>query len=245
LLGSLAHQIIGEVLESRPDDPDEAASRASKKFEEEGPRLAGNLFLPGATALLAMVRAATVESARQLVRHLKDAGLSVKAIETPVSGRAFGIDFEGRPDLVAGSPTVVIDLKWGGDSYRTEELLKGTATQLAAYAHLLRSGGKWPAVAFYILRSQRMLALGPTNLKDAEPIEGPPVETTWKAFEQSVAARRDQIDRGRIVAPAVPDEDGEGVPKQSQLDDDGVVIPPPCRFCDLGFLCGVAQGGEA
>lgn len=246
LLGSLAHQIIGEVLESKPACPDDAASLASKKFQNEGPRLAGNLFLPGAAALLAMARAATVESARQLVSHLENAGLSVKAIETPVSGKAFGLDFEGRPDLVAGSPTVVIDLKWGGETYHLEDLLKGTATQLAAYAHLLRSGGKWPAVAFFILRSQRMMALQPTKLKDAEPIEGPSAETTWKAFEQSVAVQRDQIGEGRIVAPGVPDEDGEGVPRNSHVDEGGrIVVQPPCRFCDLGFLCGVAQGGEA
>src|SRR5208282_4174512 len=48
LVGSLAHEILARVLRSNPSSPNAAQADAERIFDQEGPRLAAVLFMPGA-----------------------------------------------------------------------------------------------------------------------------------------------------------------------------------------------------
>ena len=78
---------------------------------------------------------------------LHTTGARVLASEQPRAGRAFDTEFAGTPDLLLGPPLRIIDLKWGGASFRRTSLVRGTALQLAAYSFLSQENRAFPPVA--------------------------------------------------------------------------------------------------
>jgi hypothetical protein len=222
---------------------------AGELFETLGPKLAAPLFLPGAPIQLASARKATADSARDLVELLALAKLRITALETSVEAKTADMNLVGRIDLIAGDPPVVIDLKWGGDSYRRDQLKNGTALQLAAYSRMLgREGGMLPA-AFFIIRTQRLIAQKNSIFKGHEGIDGPSLGETWAAVETTSIERLSELKAGSIAALAVPLNPSlskeTGVIKEDQLEGGRIEIAPPCRFCSFGFLCGIKwEGGR-
>jgi len=67
------------------------------------------------------------------------------------------IELAGRLDLAAGDPPVIIDLKWGGESYHRDKLKNGTAFQLATYAFIYGKAAEFPPVAYFVIRNQNMI----------------------------------------------------------------------------------------
>ncbi len=76
-----------------------------------------SLYLPGADARRAMARLTICEAARVLCAHLIRYGRCVLAVEEARQRRALGTSFEGRPDLLIGPSTAVIDFKWSGSRF--------------------------------------------------------------------------------------------------------------------------------
>ena len=136
----------------------------------------------------------------------------------------------------------LIDLKWDGAKYRTAELEAGAAFQLAAYAKLIGNGGQFPAVAYFILRTQRMLTTAPALFPGVDRLDGPPPGDVWNALERSYAERRAELRSGVVVAPGDPDENGDLQPAQSVLEDGRLRLTPPCRYCRFDLLCGHGLG---
>ena len=238
LVGSIAHEILGRVLQSNPKSPEAAEKQAEQLFDVEGPRLAAILFMPGSETLKQRSRRATAQAAKVLVKHLRDAKLGVVAVEKKYDGQAFGIDFNGRLDLVVGPPNGVIDLKWSGEKYRKDELQAGAAYQLASYSHLIRAGGGFPPVAYFIISTQRMLTTHPEFFSDVQALEGAGPDEIWKAFERSYRERQKELQSGLVVAPGDVDDAGELTPSESTLEDGKLLLTPPCRFCSFSLLCG-------
>lgn len=256
LLGSTAHQILARVVSALPASPAAAETMAGELFDAEAPRLAASLFMPGQERLRAEARRITMRSAKVLVELLQAAHLGVLQVETPVRRDALETQMEGIPDLLAGPPVVVIDLKLSGERYRIEQLQSGAAYQLAAYAYLAQRGLSGPAtshwcpddafppVAFFILRSQRMITTHRGLFPGVRPVEGPPPDQVWCALEKAYRQRRQQLVDGPINAPGERDEKGELRAADSGIVDDVLVLPPPCAFCDFGLLCGFGLSGR-
>lgn len=238
LMGSVAHEILARVLKSKPANPEAAGVEAERLFDAEGPRLAAPLFMPGSEKLKQESRRATARAARALVKYLVDAKLSLVDVEQDYTRRALGGEFEGRTDLVVGPPEVVIDLKWSGENYRRSELEAGAAYQLASYSFLVGTNGRWPPVAYFILRSQQMLTTHGGLFEHHEHLQGASPDATWKAFETCYHERRKELDSGLILATGEVDADGKRQPEKSQLADDCLLLTPPCQFCSFGLLCG-------
>jgi len=238
---------LSRVLLGRPPAPEEARRKAQALFDEEGPRLAAPLFLPGADDPRGEARHAIGLSAQALAQVLGDGGLVVVAAEEnleAVSGTWRG-KLHGRPDLIVGPPPAIIDLKWGAWR-RRQSLENGTALQLAAYAVLLRDRPRapWPDVAYFILRTQQLLTAS-ARFPNAEIVKGRSMEQTWKSFEAKYEEIRRALDLGELLAPGNPDEAGEIYPEEDDLDLEGrLQLAPPCHFCELGALCGRAFGGD-
>jgi ATP-dependent helicase/nuclease subunit B len=242
MLGTLSHEILAETLRSDPADGLTAQKTADDLFVRLGPKLAAPLFLPGAPFQISFARKATADAARVLFDHLRQSGLPIIAVETPVSKKLGVLEFNGRTDLVVGDAPVVIDLKWSGGSYRREQLKNGTAFQVAAYAFMLQSGRAFPEAAYFILRDQRLIALKSAPFANAETVEGPSLQETWNALLAATHESLDVLKKGRIEALGIPLEDDTGIAKKDEVSDGRLILEPPCKFCSFGFLCGLSWG---
>jgi ATP-dependent helicase/nuclease subunit B len=238
LMGTLAHEILARVLKANPSTPLEAQAAAEAIFDKEGPLMAAVLFMPGTSKLREQSRRATARAAFALTGHLKNAGMSVIAVETSYEGKAFGATFTGRTDLVVGPPKVVIDLKWSGERYRKTELEAGAAYQLASYSHLVGETRQFAPTAFFIISTQVLLTTHVGLFKDALVVAGAGPDEVWTAFEQSYEDRRRELRRGLVMAPGERDVNGKLTPEKSELFDGRLRLMPPCHYCEYGLLCG-------
>jgi hypothetical protein len=239
LLGKLAHELIERVLAKTGSSPESVAKSAADLFDQEGPRLAASLFLPGAESQRATAKQAITKSAQTLAAFLQQAGLVLIAVETDFERNALGIKVGGRPDILLGPKPAIIDLKWHDKgSYKLAELRTGTAYQLATYSFLV-SQGQQPSVpvAYFLVDGQRLLTTGDASLAGAEKIKGPGPAETWAALKAAYERETKMLYEGVVRAPISPDGEDE---ETSGIDRDSgaLVLGPPCRFCDLGLICG-------
>lgn len=267
LLGELVHHLVAVFLGSgkRTRKKEDWEALARSLFDEQAPRLAAPFFLPGGEIWRTKARqalAVALTGIGALRQELE--GFDTLHLEEEITGKAFGGAFAGIPDVALDQPPAIIDLKWGGQTSRAQSLRGGTATQLAAYAFLLKQARRlkeFPPAAYLILQTGRVL----TNVPDAFPgaicLEGPPLDATWKGLESAVAERRTAIgDRvvqalGTPTAPLpsgspgwAPAEasvsGGPPPPTADVLDETGTVrLHPRCDWCAFGRLCGRAFGG--
>ncbi len=258
MLGTVTHALLARVLCAGAESPDQAEEIALRLFDTEAPRLAAALFLPGADAAHADAREVVRLATGELFRHLAAAKLDVVAVETTYPGIGAGGTLEGRPDLVVGVRSGqgaraltmseaardaevrgVIDLKWSGAKYRRDELAGGTAYQLAAYSHVVRAATPhpYPAVGYYIVRDGRLLVTDTRVFPSGEAAGEIAPEVMWRAVERSIALRRAELAEGKLEAPGNT-EGALEIREASALENDVMVIAPPCVFCDYALLCG-------
>lgn len=244
LLGSVTHEILAQTFREGSLEPEASAARAVEIFDRDVPRMAAALYLPGSAGDLRKTRLVVQLAAYALAVRLKEGGYQVSAIEEPRRKKAFGVDFEGWPDLLL-EPTAVIDLKWSGRTYRNGQLLSGTALQLAAYAFLASGKDKkLPPVGYFILKRQEMLALESGSIPGATTQPGPGIEDTWTAFKSGVRERQKELGKGLLVAGANPDADGVSCPETDVLEDGALSLNAGCRFCDFSALCGIVFSAD-
>jgi hypothetical protein len=250
LFGSLAHDVIGGVLEAvragSVTSPLEASIRARALFDEAIPRRAAVLARPEEATQRARAREQCARAAERLVDVLGERGFSVVAVEQEIARGPEGRQLVGRPDLVVQARTappgseggVVLDLKSGGDRAKRKALEDGLALQLVAYAGLLaRDGEAWPGIGYFQIRSRRLLTTDPP-LGGAHTIEPALTVNETAARLKKIAAHAEQnIERGHAQAPGVGTRDDE---LHSRLTNGDLVISPPCRFCQFAVLCGRA-----
>jgi len=239
LLGSLMHKLLDLFFDEGVPAPETVVDAAERMFDLRAPRLAAPLWLPGAETQRAQARRSFVKTAERMSQLLARTGTTIVSSEVRREGYAFGTEFAGTPDLVLGSPYRVVDLKWGGATYRSKSLERGTAFQLAAYSYLTSDGEVFPGVAYFIMGAQRMFTTAPDLFPNAEPIEGPSPRETWELYQKVHAERWAEVEAGRIEALGVPVED-EKIPTETKLDDGKLTVAPPCRFCDYAAMCGRA-----
>lgn len=247
LYGTLVHDLISKLADETAanpslNEPNAAKTRMAALFDELGPQVAAPLFQPGSEADRMRVRRVAIESTRAIWELLRQPGSRVVATEVEKKIPALGRILTGRPDLVADKPLRVIDMKWGGRSFRTKTLKSGAAYQLAAYSQVVREKDQpLPPTAYFILTQRRFLTVdGPAF--GVAPIAGPDMLATWNAFEQAYLDRLRELQNGGVTAAAVADETGEeadGVVKQDCIDETGTLrLIAGCRYCDYRGLCG-------
>ncbi|MBX7096844.1 MAG: PD-(D/E)XK nuclease family protein [Myxococcaceae bacterium] len=244
MLGTLAHHILLERTLKVPHVSAAAASEAAAKaLLEEGPSLVAQLFLPGASAELGAAKQ-VLQKAAAVLHQLVTSGWKVVSTEERVVGDALGAKFGGISDLVVerNGRRAVIDLKWGGQKYRRQSLVEGTAVQLSAYAELLRQQGfQDPAIGYFIITTASLLSADGGLAPGAGKLttqHGP--AQTWGRFEQLHRKAWQALDRKKAHAPGVLPEDL--VPETGVTDDGELVVGPGCRFCEYDGICGARYG---
>jgi len=236
MIGTILHFIIQTILEDPAGFPADPAAEARRIFDQTIPRLAAPLFLPGAESARVTIRTAAAASADGVVQLFRDNGLTVRATEEAVAGTAFGGAYRGIPDIVTGPGNSIIDLKWGGLTYRRRSLERGTSYQLASYAYLVSGGnaGDFPEAAYYIMRSRRLV--GPSGAFGRGGVDGPSLVETWNGLNAAHEAVWTAVEQGQFTATANDDDP----PEEDALEDGVLVLAPPCGFCDYAALCGKA-----
>lgn len=243
-LGKLAHHVLEQLLQDLPATPEEARTKAAELFTTDGPRLVAELFQPGADAKREESSRVVAAAAEGITRFIRSTGRSVAGVETRFVQEMNGWKIQGQLDLLLGEPNAIIDFKYSGRTYRRASLENGTSVQLATYAFLVTQGrAPMPPVAYFIVNEQSLHSTEADGLGGGViPAKGPTPQDTWDAFHAAIEKRWGELRDGALVAPGIPNELGEIVPRKGQLGPDGLVLEPPCRFCQYDTLCGITLG---
>ncbi len=238
LLGIVTHAVLERVLAQKGLTPQEAAEEAGRVFDNEGPILGAALFLAGAEREQAIARKAVSDAARRIIDLARRLGGPAIEVERTLEAPFLNGVLRGRADVVFSAPGGVLDLKWGSGE-RAQLLRNGGAVQLAAYAKLLAHEDGlsiFPPVAYFILKSTRLIAQSSRAFPGAEEFQGPGPDRVWAAVEGAAAGARDALARGELHAPGLElDEE-----PATGLTDGGLSLPPQCAYCDYTVLCGYA-----
>lgn len=241
VLGELLHKIMNQLFAGPAREPGTASAEAGVIFDREGPRLVAALFLPGADAQREHIRRVATRTAHTLYSLMAAGQLRVLATEQERTGEALNTEFAGLVDLVLGDPPRILDLKWGGASTKRRLLEVGAAIQLAAYALLERQGkGPFPPVGYFVMDGQRLLTTDPKAFANAEQVDGPSPEETWRLVEATHALEWEAVSAGRVGARGVTGAGGEQPLKEASVEAGALRLPPGCRYCDYDALCGRA-----
>ncbi len=232
LYGTVAHYLLAEVFGGGALTGEVAADKADELVDRDLIQLCEALGLPRYHDEQGIVRRAIVESARRLGELMAECGASVGSVEEEVAGTFGDLQLKGRADMILRNPDVVIDLKWGAWSNR-KSLESGTALQLAAYAHAAQEGDTLPTVGYFVLKDQVLLAEPDCPLPDAETPGTVSAEETWRLAMRSLERKQQELASGTLLAPGATVDEVE-----SRASEDGLVMDPECRYCDLGAICG-------
>jgi len=250
LFGSLAHTLIEDFLiEHRESLPEPADARVmlEKRFDATVEGGAATLLQPDQAETLQRVRYQIARAGEVLVRAIRGGGFRVEGCEVEVSDARFAdTGFAGFIDLLLSHPQhgeVVVDLKWGGWTFREKQLKDGHALQLALYANAVRKNGRaLPPTAFFVLSEARFLTLHHGLFDPAVVVDGPSMEETVAVAQATYGEVREELGVGELVAPPLLDEESllaearEGQP---------LVFEDPCSFCDFGGICGFGLDGTS
>ncbi|MEA3548576.1 MAG: PD-(D/E)XK nuclease family protein, partial [Thermodesulfobacteriota bacterium] len=232
--GSLAHKFVEEVLgQDTLPTADAGAMLAGKLFDQKAPQLVATLFQEGMEAKKEDIRNTVVLATQSLLQHLHDAGVGKLTIEQRLSGTFGSQQLQGYADIVLDKPFMVIDLKRSWAKFFKKKMTSGTALQIIIYGWLLKeTRGVFPELAYYTLEDQTFLTTDAKHFPRGEEVNGPSLEDVWTAFEDTFNNAWQVIESGLVLCP------GNGEEVESGLEDNRLIMEPPCRFCDYDVLCG-------
>jgi hypothetical protein len=134
---------------------------------------------------------------------------------------------------------IVLDVKWGSESYHAGALKDGRYLQLATYAYLRHARSRTPYQAYFIVESGHVVAADSSVFPDAvvqQPARN--VAELWRCMAVSYDWRWRQLGRGRVeVNAAATQPDADSKPPADALG----VAPEPDRFDDFVKLTGWAE----
>ena len=201
------------------------------------------------------VREKLALGAKKLAELIEKSQLVIKAQESDRS-KDFrqSQQFGGRIDLTLGDDTgekVVIDLKWSNDArYKREELKKGEALQLAAYAWLLQDRKTpFPAGAYYMLAQSELVSSQCQFFPPQCVFSSVDLNSIWSKSVEIYEQRLQELQSGVLRAEGIALKEDQSSATTNNSDPDQVSDPealnlvPKCNFCDFANLCGI--GGQA
>ena len=231
LFGNLGHRMIEKFFQTHDDwrrvqDADVLAWTEAELpgiIEREG----AVLLAPGRGIDRQRVTATLERGLVRLLTHLRSAG--IEQVTPEASGEVLfaGRHLTGAIDLaliLENGQRAVLDVKWAGESYRSELLTENRALQLATYSYLKKNLDEsefWPPGAFFILSTGNVLANDQSIFPDAilyPSKDGGGVADIWGRLLFTHDWRWAQLENGQIevvTEHTVPD--GLSIPPDAGL----------------------------
>jgi RecB family exonuclease len=248
LKGSLVHRLIEDFFTEHTHWEKLNAKQIDQWLKAYIPVLLEQegavLLLPGQTVEREAFTRTADQALKALVGALKGAKIKSVAVESHESGKFIGGRLNGYIDMLladAKSRETVLDVKWGGYTYRMADLKNNRHLQLAVYAHLRKQKTKspeWPPQAYFVIDEAQILAQDNACFPEAIAYPAENGETTkdlWKRFEATWKWRRAQLDKGLIeVTVEGTEPDGNSEPPENGLESESDYN----RFNDYPVLTG-------
>jgi len=208
LSGNLAHRMFELLLAQADVHRWQAADIEAFIDEISGELLAkeGAILLlygrePERVRLIRRVKKAAVV----FVTMLQQNGWRILATEHSLEGTLGRLQLKARADLVLerADELAVIDLKWGGATFRHGLIRSESDLQLALYALLLNQPERVVHTGYFILEQAKMLARNKKAFQEVHPI-APDVdhqavlERIVRRMEATLRWRMDQLEAGQI-----------------------------------------------
>jgi hypothetical protein len=243
LKGSIAHKLLEDYMNEFPGLRSQpktiktwAYSRLDTLLAEEG----AVLLMPGRQSEMLVFKEKVTFALERLIEHLTSANIQTVEMETHQQSHFVGGNLTGYIDLLAKNADgkeVVLDIKWGGYTYRKGSLEDDRYLQLAIYAAMRREvTGDWPAMAYFIIEDARLVCNTPDffpNATLAEPKSQESVSEFWQRFIVTWKWRRKQIEQGLVEVTtsntdptenSLPPENGLSIPESSDRYNDFTVL---------------------
>ncbi len=207
LKGNLAHRFFELVL--KEDFTDWKRADVEKWVDERQRRL---MRLEAAPLLMYGFEPERAQFVRQvkhaiwtLIEQIQRNGWSVKATEMDLSGHFSETPVKGKADvvLVRNEEMCVLDLKWGGRSYREQLIKNGEDLQLVMYSRMLTAEDDWAHTAYFIIEPARLLARNTHAFADIKPLAADDDafqinQNIWQKMLKTYEWRLQQVQNGKV-----------------------------------------------
>lgn len=242
LKGNIAHNVFEGLFNAIKASEEKWTKEAvldwvgehiSELFEREG----AVLLMYGQEAERIGLTNKIKQAAWALVFAIQENGWTIVDTELPISGKVATQELKGIVDLVLKRKKgndyekAIVDLKWGGATYRKDQLRNGDDLQLVIYSKLLEQHESWAHTAYFIIESGKIIARNNLAFDSAEAVS-PEVDfreihqTIWNKIEKTYQWRMNQIKEGEIeVRTELTHEELEELINQNAMD--------PSEFMDL------------
>lgn len=250
LKGNIAHNVFEGLFNAikaseekwiKEQVVDWVGEHISELFEREG----AVLLMYGQEAERIGLTNKIKQAAWALVFAIQENGWTIVDTELPISGKVATQELKGIVDLVLQRKKgkdyekAIVDLKWGGATYRKEQLRNGEDLQLVIYSKLLEQHESWAHTAYFIIESGKIIARNNLAFDSAEVV-APEADfreihqTIWNRIEKTYQWRMNQIKEGEIeVRTDLTSDELEELINQNAMD--------PSEFMDLLEM----KGGNA
>ena len=140
-----------------------------------------------------------------LIEHIQRNGWQVEATEKDLSGKFAETPVKGKADvvLVRNNEKCVLDLKWGGRSYREGLIKNGEDLQLVMYSRLLTEEDDWAHTAYFIIETARLLARNTQAFAEIKPLAAEDDafminRNIWHKMLKTYEWRLQQVQAGKV-----------------------------------------------
>ena len=247
LSGTLAHRLFENFFTAHADWARRDARAIRAWLETRLPELIAQegalLCEPGMGVERERVTAILDSAFMRLLEHLQSARIERAAAEQKIEAPFEDAKLGGAIDLVLHDRKgreIVLDVKWGSQEFRGDELAENRYLQLATYAYMRKraSGATaWPYHAYYIVSTGNVLANDASVFPDAvvfAPETDDTIATIWARLRATYLWRRAQIAARRIEVNAEGTEPDLTAPPADGLDP----RREPDIFDDYTWLTG-------
>ena len=214
LRGTLAHLLLKEFFDSDTDwqsvTDQDMADFVSERLPALIDTVGAYFHEPGRKSSQISLHYQISRALIRLVHHLRSSEVAIHKIsseyETAQAYSFGGVMLEGVIDLLLETSMgeLVIDVKWGGESFRANQLAENRYLQLATYAYMRKKAldqSTWPWIAFFIIESGQIVAPDASVFPNARVVEGEEdegIEELWNRMNETYKWRRKQLESGNL-----------------------------------------------
>ena len=210
LKGNIAHSVFerlfnaikeSDALWTKAEVMGWVSDNIAALFEREGAVLLMYGYEPERIALAERIK----QSAWALVSIIQENNWKIVGTELTIMGKMAGQELKGIADLVLqrGDEKAIVDLKWGGATYRKNQFKNKEDLQLVVYSRLLDQDTTWAHTAYFIIEQGKMIARNNVAFEEAEAVAPEPDfreihQEIWMQMEQTYQWRMNQIKNRQI-----------------------------------------------